>query len=266
MKKNLLLSAFALAAGMVFFTACQKETSTGTTRLNVRMTDAPGNYEQINLSVKEIVVTVGDTTYRMESGKTFNILDFKAGSATPDILVASEEVPTGSIKEVRLLLNETGNSIKVDGQTYDLKIPSGYSSGWKVKLNEAIQLTDGIAYSLLLDFDAAKSIVHTGSGSDKYLLKPIVRGIVQATSGILTGVIKPITVQAKVYAINENKDTVGTVSDITTGKFSIGGLKAGLYKVSFDTQDTTYRDTILSNVNIKAGITTKLDTMALRKK
>lgn len=265
MNKNLKIVAVLLTA-LVGFSACSK-TESGTTQLQVRMTDAPGNYEEINLSVKEIVVKIDDTTskgYVLEADKQFNILDFRAGTATPDILVANEEVPTGKIKEVRLVLNETGNTIKVDGQLYDLKVPSGYSSGWKVKLTEQPTLTPGIAYSLVLDFDAAKSIVKTGNS--KYILKPVVRGLAVATSGILTGTISPATVQTKVYAINANNDTVGTISDVATGGFSIGGLRTGSYKLSLDAQDTTYKDSTINSVSIVAGQTTALGTITLKKK
>lgn len=264
-KIKMLGGLFLLAIG---FTACQKnETGSGTTQLQVRMTDAPGDFEEINLNVKNIVVKVNDTAstpYILEANKQFNVLDFRLGTAKPDILLASEEVPTGEIKEVRLVLNESGNTIKVGGQLYDLKIPSGYSSGWKIKLTETPSLNPGIAYSLVLDFDAAKSIVKTGNG--KFLLKPVVRGITVATSGILTGTIAPATVQTKVFAINATNDTVGTLSNTTSGYFSIGGLRAGNYKLAFDAIDSTYSDTTINSVAIDAGKTTALGTITLKKK
>ncbi|MCO4293866.1 DUF4382 domain-containing protein [Solitalea sp. MAHUQ-68] len=265
MNRNIKL-LFLLATATLGLSACSK-TESNTAHLQIRMTDAPGNYEEINLNVKEIIVKVNDTTggsYVLEADKQFNILDFKAGSATPDILVADEEIPTGKIKEVRLVLNETGNTIKVDGQLYDLKIPSGYSSGWKVKLTEEPSLTPGFAYSLVLDFDAAKSVVKTGNG--KFILKPVVRGLAIATSGILTGTIDPANKQAKVYAINQANDTVGTVSDVATGYFSIGGLRSGAYKVAIDVQDTTYADTTLNNIEVVAGKTTALGTLKINLK
>ncbi|POY35733.1 hypothetical protein C3K47_13310 [Solitalea longa] len=265
MNRNVKL-LFLLVTATLGFSACSK-TESGNAHLQVRMTDAPGNYEEINLSVKEIVVKVNESTdnsYVLEANKQFNILDFKVGSATPDILVADEEIPTGKIKEVRLVLNETGNTIKVDGQLYDLKIPSGYSSGWKVKLTEEPSLTPGISYSLILDFDAAKSIVAAGNG--KFILKPVVRGLAIATSGTLTGTINPANKQAKVYAITPTNDTIGTVSDSETGYFSIGGLRSGSYKVAIDVQDTTYADTTLNNVGIEAGKTTALGTIKINLK
>src|SRR2546428_8844890 len=262
-KLQILTGLLALSVG---FTACQKSDS-GTTHLQIRMTDAPGNYDEINLSVKEIVVKGDDSgskDYTLESGKKFNILDFREGTATPDILVADNEVPSGTIKEIRLVLNETGNTIKVDGIDHDLIIPSGYSSGWKVKLTEDPNMTSGMAYTLLLDFDAAKSIVLTGSG--KYLLKPVVRGIAKATSGIVKGTISPGTVQAKVYAIDAANDSIGAVSDATTGIYSLGGLKAGTYKISIVPQDITYNNAEINSVAITAGETTELGTTELVKK
>lgn len=257
-----------LLALVIGLSACHKnESGIGSTQLHVRMTDAPANFEQINLNVKQIVVKINDTAstpYVLEADKQFNILDFRPGSDNPDILLASQTVPDGSIREVRLILNENGNTIKVGGQLYDLKIPSGYSSGWKVKLTELPDLVPGIAYTLLLDFDASKSIVATGNG--KFILKPVVRGIAAATTGILTGTISPASVQARIYAINNANDTVGTISNATSGDFSIGGLRTGDYKLSVNPIDSSYRDTTIATVGITAGKTTALGTLNLSKK
>ena len=61
-----------------------------------------------------------------------------------------------------------------------LTTPSAQHSG--LKLNVHAELTEGITYKILLDFDAARSIVKTGSGA--YNLKPVIRTITEATSGL----------------------------------------------------------------------------------
>ncbi|WP_240916380.1 DUF4382 domain-containing protein [Pedobacter sp. HDW13] len=163
-------------AGMIAFNGCKKNGSgEGTTKVQIKMTDAPGNFDKINLSVKEIVLVSGDKPYVFAaSAGIFDILDFRIGTSNPDILVASGEMPSGEITEIRLVLNETGNTIVVNGIQQELKTPSAQTSGWKVKLTANPNLVEGSNYTLLLDFDAAKSIVSTGNG--KYLLKPVVRG------------------------------------------------------------------------------------------
>jgi hypothetical protein len=258
---NTILGTFAVSA-MILFNGCKKnESGQGTTKVQIRMTDAPGNFDKINLSVKEIVLVSGDKPYTFTSSTgVFDILDFRLGTSNPDILVASGEMPSGQISEIRLVLNETGNTIVVNGVQQELKTPSAQTSGWKVKLTANPDLVEGVAYTLLLDFDAAKSIVSTGNG--KYVLKPVVRGITAATSGLISGTVLPLASHPEVLVI-AGTDTVGTLADPLTGKFTVGGLSAGSYSVKFAPVNG-YRDSTLTAVKVALGQNTSLGTINLK--
>jgi hypothetical protein len=224
MKRKLLLG-FVMAS--LAFTACKKsgDNAGSKTHMSVRMTDAPGAYDAVILSVKEIVVlSAGGESHLAVNGKPINILNFRLGK---DTLLAAQDVPAGRLQEVRLVLNDSGNRVVVNGVSHDLKTPSGQTSGVKLKVQD--DLKAGIAYTLLLDFDAAKSIVTTGNG--KYILKPVIRAIPQEVSGAMVGVVVPAASSPMVYAIN-GTDTVGTVTD-ATGKFYFPGLASGTYKIDF---------------------------------
>lgn len=264
MKKRFLYAGLlALTIGLTVLNGCKKDVDNqtgGTTKVQIRMTDAPGNFDKINLSVKEIVLLSDGKPYVFAATvSTFNILDFRIGTSNPDILVASGEMPSGEITEIRLVLNDN-NTIVVDGVTQDLKTPSGQTAGWKVKLSKNPALVPGVAYSLLLDFDAAKSIVSTGNG--KYLLKPVVRGITSATSGLISGTVMPLASHPEVLVI-AGTDTVGTVADPLTGKFTVGGLAAGNYAVKF-APVTGYKDSTVTNVQVALGQNTSLGTVMLK--
>lgn len=250
--------------GLTILSGCKKDNNnaaSGTTRVEIRMTDAPGNFEEINLSVKEIQLFSGGKPYKFTATTSiFNILDFRIGSSNPDILVASGEMPSGEISEIRLVLNDSGNTIVVGGISQALTTPSGQSSGWKVKLKANPSLEPGVTYSLLLDFDAAKSIVSTGNG--KYLLKPVVRGITAATSGLISGTVMPLLSHPEVLVI-AGTDTVGTMADPLTGKFAVGGLAAGNYAVKF-VPVTGYRDSTIANVAVTLGQNNNLGTVVLK--
>ncbi|MDP4263584.1 MAG: DUF4382 domain-containing protein [Bacteroidota bacterium] len=58
----------------------------------------------------------------------------------------------------------------MDSTTYPLTIPSGSESGLKIKLAKPLHAT---LDSLVIDFDAALSILQTGNGD--YKLKPVLR-------------------------------------------------------------------------------------------
>ena len=256
------LGSMLIIALLTMLTGCKNDMdSSGTTKVEIRMTDAPGDFDAINLSVKEIVLQSDGKPYvfAVEHG-IFDILDFRIGTSNPDILVASGDMPSGEITEVRLVLNDSGNSIVVDGLESELKTPSAGSSGWKVKLQENPELVPGVTYSLLLDFDAAKSIVSAGNG--KYLLKPVVRGLTLATSGLISGVAAPLDSHPEILVIS-GTDTVGTVPDAITGKFTVGGLAAGVYDVKF-VPLTGYRDSTLTNVAVTIGQNHDLGVVTLR--
>lgn len=263
-KKFLYLSIASAILGIASFSACNKDDSastTETTKVQIRMTDAPGDFDAINLSVKEIIlVSAGKPYVFAATASRFNILDFRIGTDSPDILVASGEMPTGDITEIRLVLNGSGNTIVVGGVESELTTPSAQSSGWKVKLTANPTLVEGVTYSLLLDFDAAKSIVSAGNG--KYLLKPVVRGITAATSGLISGTVLPLASHPEVLVI-AGTDTVGTLADPVTGKFTVGGLSAGSYAVKF-VPIAGYKDSTITNVVVGVGQNTALGSVTLK--
>lgn len=263
-KRSVYYGLVLFLMGLTILIGCKKGNNgaaDGTSKVEIRMTDAPGDFDAINLSVKEIILVSDDKPYTFTATTSiFNILDFRIGSSNPDILVASGEMPSGEITEIRLVLNDSENTIVVGGVSQALTTPSGQSSGWKVKLKENPELVPGATYSLLLDFDAAKSIVRTGNG--KYLLKPVVRGLTAATSGLISGTVMPLLAHPEVLVI-AGTDTVGTVADPLTGKFTVGGLATGSYAVKF-VPVVGYRDSTITNVAVSVGQNNNLGTVVLK--
>jgi hypothetical protein len=254
MKNYFLLFAaiFCLAVS-----SCKKDNSssgTGSTHVIVKLTDAPGAYDAVILSIKSVVIVTdkGEQTIAVGGGP-INILNFRLGK---DTLLAAQDIPAGTIQQIRLVLNDSGNQVAVNGTWYNLTTPSGQTSG--VKLNVHDQLVAGIDYTLRLDFDAAQSIVLTGNG--KYILKPVIRTIPVAVSGALTGMITPTASFPKVYAIM-GTDTVGTIAD-ASGKFYFPGLAAGIYKVNF-IPVSPYLIKTVSNVTVTTGAVQDMGTITI---
>ncbi len=252
MKNYILIFVAFLSLGLA---SCSKDHSSGTTtHVSVKLTDAPGAYDAVWLSVKSVVIVTdkGEQTLAVGGGP-INILNFRLGK---DTLLAAKDIPAGTIQQIRLVLNSTGNQVIVGGTTFDLTTPSGQTSG--VKLNVHDNLTAGIDYTLTLDFDAAQSIVLTGNG--KYILKPVIRAVANAASGALKGVVTPAASYPKVYAII-GTDTVGTVAD-STGKFYFPGLPAGTYTVNF-VPLTPYIKKTVSNVVVSTGSVQDMGTVTI---
>ncbi len=225
MKKSIFPILLVLAS-LTFF-ACSSDNESMST-VEVRLTDAPGDYQAVNIDIEgvEINTQEGDEGWKslnINPG-VYNILDFTNGL---DTLLGTIELPAGKISQIRLKLGDN-NSIKIDDQLIELNTPSGQQSGLKLLLNTTLQA--GVTYKILLDFDAARSIVSTGSG--KYNLKPVIRTITEATSGAIKGQVSPVESTPAVFAIM-GTDTLGTAfADSTTGKFLIKGLTSGSYNIS----------------------------------
>ncbi|PVY40464.1 DUF4382 domain-containing protein [Pontibacter virosus] len=251
-----------LLSGLVWFSSCDSTTdSTGTARMEVRMTDAPGDYEEVNVDIRSVQIHKEDTDN--ESGwltldeinpGVYNLLDFANGR---DTLLASANLPAGSISQIRLVLGEN-NSLKLkNGEVKSLKTPSGQTSGLKVKINA--DLREDVTYVVLLDFDAAKSVVARGNG--EYNLKPVIRTITQAVAGGIAGKVTPAEYKPGIYVISAENDTIGGFAN-DNGDFLIKGVKAGTYSVKFYTGDAA-RDTTLTNISVSQDQIKNLGTVQL---
>lgn len=241
----------------IFWMACSDDNQTA--KLEVRLTDAPGDYEEVNIDIQSVEINNGEgnsgwTTLDVESG-VYNILELTNGL---DTLLASTELPAGRISQIRLILGDN-NSVKVNGVTKPLSTPSAQQSG--LKLNLQAELSEGITYTITLDFDAARSIVRRGNGS--YSLKPVIRALEKATSGSIKGTVTPLEASPAVFAIS-GTDTVATAYTDEAGKFMLRSIPAGTYTVSFDPK-TGYVPQQKESVTVTLGTITDLGAVTIVK-
>ena len=248
--KNKFLFPIMLGA-VALFSACESdsefENGTGSSRMEVRMTDAPGDYEEVNIEIVSVQVQKEGTDD--ESGWVtldeinpgiYNLLDFANGN---DTLLASSTLPAGTISQIRLILGDE-NTVKLkSGEVVDLKTPSGQTSGVKLQVNA--ELVEDVTYTMLLDFDAARSVVPKGNGG--YNLKPVIRVISQAVAGGIKGKVTPAELKPGIYVISAANDTLGGFAD-EAGDFLIKGVPAGTYSVQFYVEGDSTVNTKVDNV------------------
>jgi hypothetical protein len=162
----LLLAGIAIVG---IFMACHKNTE-DQTNLTIRLTDNPFNASEVNVDILQVRVNIREDSTGWINVNTstgiYNLLKLQNGI---DTVLANGMVPTGPLKELRFILGDR-NSIKIGNNTYPLTIPSGSESGLKIKVNK--KLNAGLD-SLVVDFDAALSIIQTGNG--EYKLKPVLK-------------------------------------------------------------------------------------------
>ena len=268
------------AVALLGLAGCSKsEDAANTSKLEVRMTDAPGDFQSVVLDVRQIEVHLKEEKdpdgWKMLnfSPQAINVLDYVNGRSA---LLVSDDFAPGDLKEIRLILGPDSYVVGRDGLRYDLKTPSGQSSGVKLKL-EKCTLKQRETFQLLLDFDVAKSIVERGNwkpGNDKkerYLLKPVIRVVAQDLRGGIVGTVSPAAAKPQILAIRSSilgPDTVSTSAD-ASGAYQINGLPAGTYRVEYfpsttaPTGQAAYRNVVRTGITVVNEQVTPLGNTSL---
>ncbi len=230
-----------------------KKADTGTSTMAVRMTDAPGNFTAVYIDLQSVVVTGsgGDVTLNTTAG-IYNLLNFSSGV---DTLIATGAISAGEVSQIRLILGPN-NSVVVGGVTYPLSTPSAQQSGLKLQVHKTFQA--GVAYYMLLDFDANQSIVLQGNGS--YQLKPVIRVVDTALGGAIEGSITPVGTLVTITAVSNNISYSSFAQ--ANGHFLISGLPAGTYSVSLQSS-LNQNPVVINNITVTTGVTTDMGAVNL---
>ena len=243
MRRILVASALILTmVSLPILISCKKSgTGGGIARLQVYLTDDPGDYESVYIDVKDVQINVtGDDVNGWQSlkGVNANVYDLLKLVNDEDTILADAEIPSGRLHQIRLVLG-TENYVKLEGTAHLIKLetPSAEQSG--LKLNIQYDVTNERLYTIHLDFDVARSIVNTGN--NKYILKPTIRAILNAVGGTIKGIVMPKDFQTTVYAV-QGSDTIATTSTGLNGGYIIKGLPAGNYNVYYRPSGNNYRD------------------------
>ena len=242
---------------MALFSACDDENA-GNARLVVKLTDAPADYQEVNIDIQSVEVNASQNGSGWSSLDTntgvYNLLDLTNGLS---VVLADAEIPAGYISQLRLVLGDA-NTLKMDDMVHDLSTPSAQQSGLKLQINTT--LTAGITYEILLDFDAARSVVESGN-SGKYNLKPVIRAIAEAQDGAISGIVLPVEATPVVYAI-QGQDTITSTYTENDGAFLLQGLDAGSYTVGIE-PSSGYEKQSLLDIMVAIGEVSDVGTIQL---
>ncbi|WP_165930182.1 MULTISPECIES: DUF4382 domain-containing protein [Flavobacterium] len=254
MKKMQIILSFIML-GFLINSCNNDDTNGGSYPYAVRLTDAPGPYDEVNVDIQGVEVTgeSGESVSLNVNKGVYNLLDFSNGV---DTLIATDSLGTAKVKQIRLILGPN-NTVVLDGVSYPLSTPSAEQSGLKLQVNQTLQ--EGILYSVLLDFDANKSVVKLGNGG--YQLKPVIRTIEKAISGSIKGKITPIGTTAVVTATSST--AVSYTSNVNeNGDFLVMGLPPGTYTITI-TPALPLLPVTKTDIVVTAGITTDIGAYIL---
>ncbi|WP_138431606.1 DUF4382 domain-containing protein [Fodinibius saliphilus] len=271
--KNITL-LITLSIALIFgITSCDTTSENGGTgTMSVALTDAPANYDSVNVTINSVRVNNGETAETdssesdeeaeedgwvtiMDQSMKVNLLELTNGNT---IMLGTEELEAGTYEQIRFILGDD-NTVTVDGKTQELQTPSSQQSGLKLNVNAEVE--DGSNYTLLVDFDAARSIVKKGNGG--YLLKPVLRAVSLAETGSISGTVQPSDFNTNVMAIS-GEDTVTSTITADNGNFTIIGLQEATYDVGFDPSSDQYTDSTQTGIEVESGEETELGTIELK--
>ena len=259
--KKISLALFTL---MLFaFSACSDDDSEKDKKVNVGfyLTDAPavGDIEAVYLDMKSVSYSLeGDNWISLAiKPSSVELLQFSNGK---DSLLSNITLDAGiKVQQIRLLLGENNFIIK-DGTKIPLKTPSGQTSGFKINVQSIPVITSG--YKVVVDFNAAQSIVAQGNGN--YSLKPVIRAYIQANTSAIYGYLTPDNEATRVFTLNTEGDTISTISDINNKNyFQLHGLFSGTYKVQTQNLVTSEFGVLKDNVIVLGGTNVDLGTISL---
>ncbi|QGY44792.1 DUF4382 domain-containing protein [Maribellus comscasis] len=259
----------------------EKISMDGKGRINVHLTDSPfpvGLISHTYVTIDRVEIRQKTEVDMEESDDTFLVLSEE--TMVVDLLeltngiteqIASVDLEAGYYDMLRLRVTDA-TVVLTNGSEFDLKVPSGSSSGLKVKIQPEIYLEEGQTSDVLLDFDVSKSFVVKGplDNIKGFNFKPVVRGVYMGAAGRIEGNVTdtleaPLEdVMVKAWLISEmensNLEEDSTyVSSFTDefGDYKIIGLREGTYTVVCEIEG--YESDTLNNVSVIAGEAVSVD-------
>lgn len=160
-----------VASLLLGYSSCSKtDNKRGTSSVTVRMKDAPAAYDKVEVEVTGVQIN-GDVSGWVSFPVTATTYDLLTLQGDTSVVLGTTSFANEHISQVRLILG-SNNNIVVGGISYPLALSSQDETGLKVNVNQT--LAANTDYVLMIDFDAAKSIVEQGNGI--FRLKPTVKG------------------------------------------------------------------------------------------
>lgn len=218
------LLLFLLVLVLAFMYSCKKkEPEMGL--MNIRLTDAPGDFQSVKLDIKKVKVHSNLSHPQadwIELTTNSGIYDMIKLSNGIDTLLANGELPAGDFHTLRIEVG-SANTVVANGGVFPLTVTDG-----KIEIPLGARVSEEKESHYLVDIDVRSSIVTDSSGN--YIFVPSIRVSDVSQTGSIKGFVDPSIANCKVYAI-AGFDSVVTYAN-QSGEFKILGLEPGSYNVT----------------------------------
>jgi len=280
MKKVSLLLGITVVLGILLSTGCQEINTDADQqgRLVIKLTDAPFPFDTIDAAIVNITkveirkVSEGDEdgnpyiSLPIEASE-FNLLELRNGISADLVDV---EIDSGNYDLIRVYVEDASLTIK-QGETYDMKVPSGSQTGIKIFVEPELHVSSELTGDVLLDFSIEKSFILKGNmftpaGIKGFNFKPVIRAVNNTTAGTVEGLVTDtssvLLEDASVYIIQDT-DTISSAATVE-GYYAMPGIPAGLYTLSsikegFDTVTFEGVEIVEGNLTVQDFTLTPLE-------
>lgn len=209
-KSTRILLPFLAAAALG---ACDGGTDSGSSRISVRLVDAPGDFKEVKVQITELYLqresesdsTAGRLTLATDTATYFDLLTLVGGAAAD--LVKDAVIPAGTYSQLRVRVGDA-YVVTRDGKVYatpGARLPAGMTatgtvnltsgksraSGYKIRFPAPGLTVDGDSKVLALDFDVARSFGHVAGKSGQVILNPQFTVTQVQLSGGISGLVTP---------------------------------------------------------------------------
>ena len=274
-----IISFILLLISMIIMGCKGKDPNTSQSTLTIKLTDAPFPLDVLESAVINIskidMNHNGKFVNLITANMSYDLLNLRGGLS--ETLTQVPILP-GTISQLRIFVEDATVTLK-DGRSFNLKVPSGSSSGLKLMLNPSITVVTGtLSYELTLDFDISKSFKPLGNpksanGITGFNFTPTIRVANNTTHGRITGTLftNNCTLDTSddlpldFFSVEALKDgtSIAVGGTDAEGKFALIGLEAGSYQVKVeDANHNIYS----ANYDVFAGNETKTGQILLEGK
>ncbi len=282
--KNLFLAfASLLIVFALSFSSCTKTGVKTGNAVQVYLTDAPGDFEAVNLDIQKVEVKFDDddkhssddrfgdddddkddhTKKKDDYGEW---VDLAYTPAVVDVLKLRNGVEKmladgnvkGTVRKIRITLG-TNNTVVKGGVSYPINIINETNNFLYIKLkDEHRERSADNSMKVWVDFDIATSISELNG---KFYLRPTLRPFCNSNFSEAEGQVLPEGIKAAVVFSNGSAFSAAAIPE-KDGKFKIRGLKEGTYTITYAAVGYVSQT---KTVTLTKGKTLKMDVVKLVK-